>query len=303
MLEINRGTNYTWRGEITLLSTPKCNLQCLGCITASNYSIEDPYTKQEKIDWIKVLHKTFSDNSIGLSSINLQGGELFLNDDFLDIAATIHKLFPKNILKVLTNGTLITKHMDWLDQLISYGNLEICITIHKIDNNTKRDLIEVITKLQSNKIPYSIKGLEVLGLDVRQFDNFWRLPWRYNHDGSKIKPMKQGDELMSWATCSEKYCNHIVDYKLFKCTKLAYLRPMLAKLGQLNDPDWQHYLGYQPLDLRTATFRDIAEFSSKSAESYCDMCPAYGGYVPNDKPVYKKDYAEYISAKSIIKPL
>jgi organic radical activating enzyme len=301
MLAVSRGTQFNWMGEIILLSTPKCNLQCLGCITASNYVTKDPYTKEDKIDWIKTLHKTFTDNNISLTSISLQGGEMFLNDDFIDISRLIGKLFPDNKLKIFTNGTLIGKRMDWLDKLIaSNKNLKFSITVHKVDENTVRDLALVKYKLISNNISFDIQGLNVPGLNLKQYDDFWRLPWRYNNDGSKIKPMRQGDELMSWTTCVEKYCNHIVDYKLFKCTKLAYLRPMLHKLKQLDDPDWQHFLGYQPLDLRTATFRDIANFAAKSVESYCDMCPAYGGYVPNDKPIYKEDYADYLSTKGIV---
>jgi sulfatase maturation enzyme AslB (radical SAM superfamily) len=303
MLAISRGKNSNWMGEIVILSTPACNLQCLGCVTSSNYAINDPYTKKEKIEWIKTLHATFSKNQIDISGINLQGGELFINDDFLDIARLIGEIYPDKKIMIFTNGMLISKHLDWLDELIKNPKVEICITLHKIEDSTPKELARVLMRLKNAGTRYSVKGLDLPGFTTHSINNFWRMPYNFSKDGMKVHPMEQNDLLMSWATCSEKYQNHLIDHKLYKCTKLAYLRPMLAKLGQLSDDEWQHYLGYKPLDLRTATFTDIAEFASKTVESYCNMCPSDGIYTDNDKPIYKKDYADWLSTNGVVKSL
>lgn len=295
MLSVLRGNQRQWLGEIVILSTPSCNLQCLGCVTSSNYALNDPYTKQQKIEWIKTLHDTFSKYNIDISGINLQGGELFLNDDFLDIAKTIRNFYPDKKLMIFTNGTLITKHIDWLDELIKNPMVQICITVHKIDDKTPKDLARILLRLKNAGISYSIKGLPVPGLTTHSIDNFWRMPYGFTNDGMKVHPLEHNNTLMSWASCPEKYQNHLIDHKLYKCTKLAYLRPMLEKLRQLNDEEWQHYLSYKPLDLRTATLDEIAAFAAKTVESYCNMCPATENYTDNNKPIYKKDYQNYLS--------
>jgi MoaA/NifB/PqqE/SkfB family radical SAM enzyme len=264
-------------------------------VTSSNYAINDPYSKHDKIDWINTLYRAFTAHNIEISGINLQGGELFLNDDFLDIAATIRDLYPTKRLTVFTNGMLIAKHLDWLDELIKNPMVQICITVHKIEDNTSRDLAKILLRLKNANITYSVKGLDVPGLTTHSIADFWRMPYNFSENGMKVHPMNHGNELMSWASCPEKYQNHLIDHKLYKCTKLAYLRPMLAKLGQLDDHEWQHYLGYKPLDLRTATIADIAEFAAKTTESYCNMCPATDTYTDNNKPIYKKDYQSYLN--------
>jgi hypothetical protein len=65
-----------------------------------------------------------------------------------------------------------------------------------------------------------------------------------------------------------------LDSKLYKCSWFAFLPYILEKYNQQQDPDWQKYLKYQPVDLSNPTKEQLVEFerTSRSAISLCDMC-------------------------------
>jgi hypothetical protein len=65
------------------------------------------------------------------------------------------------------------------------------------------------------------------------------------------------------------------DKKLYKCGSLGTLERFLTHHESLDDPDWQKYLQYKPLDLTTCTLEQAQEFSKMKfySNDACDMCP------------------------------
>lgn len=102
----------------------------------------------------------------------------------------------------------------------------------------------------------------------------------YNIVENKPKPFATGNPEESYRKgCCSEMCSFLIDKKLYKCGALGTLHKFLAKHNQLEDPDWQKYLNYQPLDLESCTHEQVQHFSDTkySSISQCDMCPT-GGY-------------------------
>lgn len=295
MLHAVRDGKMCWTEEVTVLSTYSCNLQCLGCEVHSNMSLDDDWSKEDRLSWIDTL-KEFSDRStIDFNGFAVMGGEPFLDSAFLDICQRINDHFPNANVTIYTNGLLMMRKKEWLDTLCAIPQVKFYITIHRDDPKTIKDIMGGIIYLRTKGKHPVVKGLPVAGLTTDEVKGFWKMPFLFNQTGDKIYPFEHDDPLMSWSTCAVKYQTHLIDHQLYKCTKLAHLKNGLAKTGQLDDPAWTKYLDYQPLDLRTAGLREISEFASKTVEKYCAMCPADNKYIPNDKPIYRKDYKSYLS--------
>ena len=76
-------------------------------------------------------------------------------------------------------------------------------------------------------------------------------------------------------SCPSCYCTFLYNKKLYKCAALGTLRNFLSTHDSLEDPEWQKYLSYLPLDLTTCSDEEVASFSDSKFKSIkeCSMCP------------------------------
>ena len=99
--------------------------------------------------------------------------------------------------------------------------------------------------------------------------------YQFNEDGSvKYYPHEDGNPSASFEHCtcanSQLYNGH-----LWKCPMVAYLRESLAATDQLEDPEWQKYLGYKPTSINDTddalrnSFKEVVE-----PGWICNMCPS-----------------------------
>jgi organic radical activating enzyme len=96
----------------------------------------------------------------------------------------------------------------------------------------------------------------------------------YMLDG-KPKPFKTGDPALSYRSgCSSVMCSFLIDSSLYKCAALGTLDKLLTFYDSTEDPDWQKYLSYKPLDLKNCTSEEVVKFSNTkySCIEQCDMC-------------------------------
>ncbi|MCL2331430.1 MAG: radical SAM protein [Proteobacteria bacterium] len=109
-------TTYNWRMQYNKLIsveiplTNRCNLNCIGCITYSPLVVnnKDAYDINTFECDIKQLAKIdYGHNRIGF--ISLTGGESLLNNDIKEYIKIARHNFPNTILRVRTNGLLISK--------------------------------------------------------------------------------------------------------------------------------------------------------------------------------------------------
>ena len=80
--------------------------------------------------------------------------------------------------------------------------------------------------------------------------------------------------------------------KLYKCTQLATLENALIAKGQYDDPDWQKYLKYTPVDLLNIDPTALQNFVDTYAQpiDICDMCSnnPSGGVKRSYNMIFKK---------------
>jgi organic radical activating enzyme len=98
----------------------------------------------------------------------------------------------------------------------------------------------------------------------------------YRDENNKPKPFATEDCSGSYFTgCASLFCSFLDRKKLYKCAALGTLENFLKKENATEDPAWQKYQNYQPLDLENCSVDDTISFSNNQfAESHvCDMCP------------------------------
>lgn len=99
----------------------------------------------------------------------------------------------------------------------------------------------------------------------------------HNYVDGKPKPFKDNDpESSYWNSCPSVFCAILYNKKVYKCAALATLRNFLDTHNVLDDPDWQPYLNYQPVDLETAS-QEQAQYFADTHYCHvdaCAMCPS-----------------------------
>lgn len=235
------------------------------------------------------------------------GGELFLYWDKVEkIIIKIRQHFPNTKIGLATNGLLLPKYKDNVLTLCEkYHPCDIDITDHftlfSKDVKAKKyhkkldaflsDFIPATVVKWDNPKEYLEKHKDcdiddwkrflikeqtyaATASTIKVFNSQEFVPCYYTEEG-KIKPWATNDPAGSYANgCAMPYCHTLVDSKLYKCSWFVVLPQLLSAHNQLQDPDWQPYLNYQPVDLINPTQEQLTQFekTSRCAVPLCDMC-------------------------------
>jgi hypothetical protein len=223
--------------------------------------------------------------------ITLLGGEPFLywNQRIVAIAQQCDKYFPGTLINIFTNGQLLAKNINKvLDLAGKIKNFSLTITDHfnglsqprsKAIENWQHSLDEFLSNEKIVKIHahhYHIKNNTQANIYIAEPDNRnWRSIYKHTVTG-KIKPFATNDPQasMKHGCVSNNICSMLNGTKLYKCTQLATLRDAVTQNNQLEDPDWQKYLAYNPVDFANLDEDSLTFFESTygSAIDVCDMC-------------------------------
>lgn len=282
----------------------QCNLSCQGCSSASDVVKTSEYDPSIESIFASIENLA---NCVEPESIDLMGGELFLYwDKVTQIVDKVRQHFPHTPIALATNGLLLHKYKDRLLKLCEdHHPCVVDITDHftlfSKDVRTKKfhkkldeflaDMVPVSVVKWSNALDhlkehkstevddwqrylvekklYSGKSATVKVYNQQKFVSCY-----YTED-AKIKPHATNDPAGSYANgCAMPYCHLLVDSKLYKCSWFAVLPQLLSKTDQLQDPDWQKYLKYQPIDIASPQQAHLDQFEQTSCSSIelCDMC-------------------------------
>ena len=94
---------------VRLAVTDRCNLRCQYCMPAHGIDIvprEELLTFKEMYRLIRVL------TELGVKKVRLTGGEPFVRKDFVGFLEMLSYNDLLNAINITTNGALITKHID-----------------------------------------------------------------------------------------------------------------------------------------------------------------------------------------------
>lgn len=269
----------------------KCNLSCFQCDTRSDIVKSksfDPTIESIK-QGIMLAQQHFT-----IEHYSLLGGEpLFYMDTVKELVAFIRNFDTTTPILLPTNGKMIAKKADELASLVSQYNLTLMVCNHFsafedkiLSNELTTDVDKFVKQLGLTESKQHTFFEQVIdeGVYVNQQGNvtvFFRdqdyFQSNYYLDNSKPKPFASGDPDASYANgCCSPFCSFLRDNKLYKCAALATVKTLLTHYDNLDDPAWEKYLNYQPLDLVNCTPEEVAEFSNTKYRSIeqCDMCPS-----------------------------
>lgn len=262
-----------------------CNYSCDGCSSGSDVvdSTEDP-DLELALSSIAKLSNLFDVKNM----LTLIGGEalLYWQSRIAPLSKEVRKHFPHVKINVFTNGQLIHKHLDQvLDLMCDLGNFDITITRHipNISNNQpgriwSKSIDTIANDSRIFKIHdhhYHIRDRIHNNIHITDNNNnFWKSFYRHTTDG-KIKPWATNDPVGSMKHgCTGHICTVVFENKIYKCGNLAMLNQNLRARGQQDDPDWQKYLSYMPIDLDDINLDLLSRFSETYGlpTTWCDMC-------------------------------
>jgi len=250
----------------------RCNLACDGCDIGSNLRISDDYKLSDRLAWIDLLADRMDEFNLFINDYSIIGGEPFVDPDQLIILARhIRSRNPLSCFNLSSNGMLINRGKHILSELASLG-VDITITVHDDSDFVMKKIALGIHDLKNNGVTFGVKGMPFPVYNPKGTKYFWKVNHPLDSEG-KMHPAKESNYKQSWAACTEKFCTQLYEGAIWKCPYLSYLRHKLTMTGQLDDPEWQYYLTYKPLDLRTCSYDDLITFLSTGPETFCSMCP------------------------------
>lgn len=285
----------------------RCNLSCRGCSSGSDFIKDTRYDPT-----LESIYKSIEDLSkyVDPESIDLIGGELFLYWDKVElIVKKIREYYPTTVICLLTNGLLIDKfkkqlvslcethhpcNVDITDHFTLFSSDVVAKKYHaKLDKfveNLAADKVSSIPLtldvnwLKNNKNAVTSTNLHKLSSwaeiyhvksNTVQVSRLADFKAGYFEVDGQIKPYATNDPAGSYANgCGMPHCHALVESKLYKCSWFFVLPYLLEIKGQLDDPDWQKYLKYKPLDLTNVTDAELDHFYTTSTRDIglCDVC-------------------------------
>lgn len=296
----------------------KCNLACSHCDTRSDITQTDEYDPElenilESVDLAMSKFDVVYYSVLGgepllyLEKIE----KIFKHIRQKDPAATL--LFSTNgallgkklkqvanLLKKYKINLLVCDHFaafsdNSLSTRVRNSTFDLVKELRMIEGDERKFFSELLDTENTINDPLYQKWLDAKSIDLlnshsddRYFSNnkTWihlrgqsEFQQIYKIVDNKPKPFATGnpDESYKNGCCSEM-CSFLLDKKLYKCGALGTLHKFLEKHDQLDDPDWQKYLNYKPLDLTNCTQEQVQRFSDTKfcSISQCDMCPSSG---------------------------
>ena len=264
----------------------ECNLACTDCNPGSNiiqHRRLDP-TLDSIIESIDNLAEHVESAT---NRITLLGGEPFLywEERIVPIVRHLRAKFPTSTISVVTNGLLLHKFIDSvINLMLEVDNFKLSVSDHmrefsddRVAINYYNNLNKFLSDSRLNKIHDFHYDIPNRKIDVHLESEAVLFIAQYKKINGQLKPFKTGDPDKSFRNgCCSSICSHLVNSKLYKCSKLAAIHDILKETDQLDDPDWAPYLNYVPIDLTQKDIDgELLKFEQNIGKSInvCDMCP------------------------------
>lgn len=245
--------------------TQVCNLSCAGC---TNYSDLDHkgYVrwddgKQQLESWLERLD---------IPDFGIMGGEPLINPQWRRWLYGVRELLPTSQIRFTTNGLLLRKYPDIIDEMTEVGNVVFKITAHTADAD---DFIEqALSTHQFKQVnEYGIqrwRGANNIRFQVNRPERFVKT---FQGTYATMTPHHSVPEL-AFDNCCQQTCPLLYNGRIYKCSTAGLLRDTLNRFNRSLE-EWQDYLhdgiGTDSSDLAVEQF--IANFGRPA--TICGQCP------------------------------
>lgn len=234
--------------NLEIHATNLCNLKCKGCSHFSNHNCgEEHIDPNVASQWMDAWN-----NRLFPKEINILGGEPTLNPNLFDFLKITRKKWPKSIINLITNGTLL-RHDSDLPKILQDNKINLYISKY---NQQQYEKIEKITKCWPIKINWLFS--------LEKWTHYYQLT------GNNMIPLASNDAKSSWNNCSAKKCLQLFNFKLWKCPLVTYIN-VISPFYTLHS-SWKSTLDYQPLN-SSCSDDELIFFLKKREEHCCSNCP------------------------------
>ena len=164
---------------VRLAITDRCNLRCQYCMPAQGIEIvprKELLTYKEMYRIIRVL------TELGVSKVRLTGGEPFVRKDLIGFLEMLSYNDLLDTINITTNGALISKHIQTLENLKKIKNLNLSMDslqadkFHKI---TRRDVFPEVYKtfelLEKSSLHLKLNVVVQSGFNTDEINDFVQL--------------------------------------------------------------------------------------------------------------------------------
>ena len=131
---------------VRLAVTDRCNLRCQYCMPAHGIDI---VKRQELLSYKEMYRLIRVLTELGVNKVRLTGGEPFVRKDFVGFLEMLSYNDLLNAINITTNGALISKHIDKIEQLKKVKNINLSIDSlqrDKFAKITRRDVFPDVYK-------------------------------------------------------------------------------------------------------------------------------------------------------------
>ncbi|MGG8495977.1 GTP 3',8-cyclase MoaA [Tenacibaculum sp. TC6] len=164
---------------VRLAITDRCNLRCQYCMPAQGIDIvprKELLTYKEMYRIIRVL------TELGVSKVRLTGGEPFVRKDLIGFLEMLSYNDLLDTINITTNGALISKHIQTLENLKKIKNINLSMDslqadkFHKI---TRRDVFPEVYKtfelLEKSSLHLKLNVVVQSGFNTDEINDFVQL--------------------------------------------------------------------------------------------------------------------------------
>lgn len=253
---------------VEIMATQACNLSCLGCTNYSDLTQKGfltwPDAKNQIEPWLE---------RVNINDFGIIGGEPLLNPTIKDWIYGVRELMPTAQIRFTTNGLLLHKHLDIVDDLMSIGNCVFKISIHTESKRTE-SIVDYLFK------KYEWSNVNEFGIDRFKTGNNVR--FQINKPTVFLKSFKNNYENMlpyssnptdAFDICCQKTCPLLYNGKIYKCSTSALLKDTLSRVNNPNSEQWEPFLveGLDP-DCSQQSLQNFVNNFGR-ANKICSMCP------------------------------
>ncbi|PHR68947.1 MAG: GTP 3',8-cyclase MoaA [Lutibacter sp.] len=163
---------------LRLAVTDRCNLRCQYCMPAHGIDIVD---RKELLTFKEMYRITRALSELGVNKVRLTGGEPFVRKGFVDFLEMLDFNDLLDEINITTNGVLISKHLDKIEQLkVKAINLSIdSLKKDKFAEITRRDafdeVYETLEILEKSSINLKLNIVVQSGINTDEIIDFVEL--------------------------------------------------------------------------------------------------------------------------------
>ncbi|GHV44566.1 hypothetical protein AGMMS49546_28740 [Spirochaetia bacterium] len=239
-----------------------CNLNCAYCNVFCPLISEEEYYEINHFD--RDLKRLAEITKSEIKEIRLSGGELLLNKDINKYMVIVRKYFPKSLLCITTNGTLLLKMNEDFWNTCRDKKIKIIISKYPI----KLDYENIIKKTNEYGIVLGYSYDDILKKDKNVYT-------------MQISPLNfngNEDERKNFLNCPKSggACNCLYNGKIYPCSLPATIH-IFNKYFNKSIPVSER----DALDINNVKdIKEISEFLAKPIPfcKYCDIDRGSGGY-------------------------